>query len=527
MSAVLNASAGAVPTRKALSPDDDLTRWLPAEHAPWSLSFARWSQAEAQRWRVLVATSVHGAIALLADRPADAMLRERIESRLQRSVLWVECEGNAIDTWIGTGAAGFRALAALDDSFARGVEPGGAVELSALNLSEQSSPVVRLLDSTLYDALQDAASDVHLESTLRGLRIRYRVDGVMLDVREVDGAAVAEQIVSRLKVMAELDIGERRLPQDGRFKLRMQGREIDFRLSIMPTVFGEDAVVRVLDRAQITAGGALTLEALGLDAASREAVRHLARQPYGMLLVSGPTGSGKTTTLYAAIAETNTGADKIITIEDPVEYQLPGTVQIPVNEKKGLTFARGLRSVLRHDPDRVMVGEIRDAETAQIAVQAALTGHLVFSTVHANSAFDVIGRFMHMGLDLYSVVSALNGVMAQRLMRLNCPHCVRPFIPSHDLLQRAGLAASGQHAFARGHGCGQCRQTGYKGRRAVIELMTLNDELRDLIVSRAPMSRIKQAARERGMRPLRDTALAAVCDGATTFEELDRVTLAD
>ncbi len=524
MSAVLGA-APLLSGSTATPSQDDLARWLPALDAPWSLDFERWPQAEAQRWRVLLAVAPQGAMALLGDRPVDAMLRERLESRLQRSLRWVECDPKAIDTWLGAGAAGFRALAALDDSFTKGIEPGAAAELSALNLSEQSSPVVRLLDSTLYDALQDGASDVHLESTLRGLRIRYRLDGVMTDVREVGSTEVAEQIVSRLKVMAELDIGERRLPQDGRFKLRVLGREIDFRLSVMPTVFGEDAVIRVLDRAQIAVGGSLTLEALGLDAAAREAIRHLARQPYGMLLVSGPTGSGKTTTLYAAIGETNTGADKIITIEDPVEYQLPGTVQIPVNEKKGLTFARGLRSVLRHDPDRVMVGEIRDAETAQIAVQAALTGHLVFSTVHANSAFDVIGRFMHMGLDLYSVVSALNGVMAQRLMRTNCPQCVRPFIPSHEVLQRAGLTGGEHHTFARGHGCQHCRQTGYKGRIAMVELLTLDDELRDMIVARASMASIKQAARERGMTPLRDTAIAAVCRGVTTFEELDRVTL--
>ena len=522
MSAVLSTA----PPVAALRPGDP-SHWLPADGAPWSLTFERWPQAEAQRWRVLLAVSTTGAVALLCDRPADAMLHQRIEAILQRSARWVECAADAIDGWLGAGAAGFRALDEFDDSFAAAGSATDAVELSALHLSEQVSPVVRLLDSTLYDALQDGASDVHLESTLLGLRIRYRVDGVMLDVREVESTVVAEQIVSRLKVMAELDIGERRLPQDGRFKLRMHGRDIDFRLSIMPTAFGEDAVIRVLDRAQIAENGQLTLEALGFGTEARDAIRSMARQPYGMLLVCGPTGSGKTTTLYAAISETNTGSDKIITIEDPVEYQLAGTVQIPVNEKKGLTFARGLRSVLRHDPDRVMVGEIRDPETAQIAVQAALTGHLVFSTVHANSAFDVIGRFMHMGLDLYSVVSALNGVMAQRLLRVNCPYCVRPFIPPHDVLARLGLTTGDGHTFARGHGCAHCRQTGFKGRTAMLELLTFDDELRDLIVARAPMSSIKQAARERGMTPLRDTAIRAVCRGVTTFEELDRVTLAD
>ncbi len=523
MSAVLKAQ---VEADHGPAPADP-SRWLPADGAPWCLSFDAWTQAEAQRWRVVVAASATGAMALLGDQPLDAMLRERIEHRLQRSVLWVPCDADAIDTWLGAGAAGFRALAALGDSFAQTADAGAAVELSALKLSEQASPVLRLLDSTLYDALQDGASDVHLESTLRGLRIRLRIDGVMLDLREVDGSAVAEQIVSRLKVMAELDIGERRLPQDGRFKLRMQGRDIDFRLSVMPTAFGEDAVVRVLDRAQISQNGRLTLQALGLSPETCNAVRHLARQPHGMLLVCGPTGSGKTTTLYAAINETNLGLDKIITIEDPVEYELPGTVQIPVNEKKGLTFARGLRSVLRHDPDRVMVGEIRDPETAQIAVQAALTGHMVFSTVHANSAFDVIGRFMHMGLDPYSVVSALNGVLAQRLMRTNCSQCTRPFIPPHDVLQRLGVTAADGHAFARGHGCTHCRMTGYKGRTAMIEMLHFDDELRDLIVACAPMSQIKKTARAGGMVALRDIALQAVCSGISTFEELDRVTLAD
>ena len=509
----------------------ELARWLPPTQAPWLLNFDTWTQAEAQRWRVLCAVGAGGVCALLSDDAVDGLLRQRIEARLQRGTSVTQVPTEHIDRWLTAGAEGFRALAALDNSFAKVSAAGHADELSALQLSEQASPVVRLLDSTLYDALQDGASDVHLESTLRGLRIRLRIDGVMLDVREVDGTAVAEQIVSRLKVMAELDIGERRLPQDGRFKLRMQGRDIDFRLSVMPTAFGEDAVVRVLDRSQIAQQGQLTLEALGFALEAREHIKHLARQPHGMLLVSGPTGSGKTTTLYAAISETNHGADKIITIEDPVEYQLTGTVQIPVNEKKGLTFARGLRSVLRHDPDRVMVGEIRDAETAQIAVQAALTGHLVFSTVHANSAFDVIGRFMHMGLDLYSVVSALNAVLSQRLMRLNCSHCAQTYLPNANQLRSLNLSTdlnpTQAHRYQRGLGCAHCRHTGYKGRTAITEMLVLNDELRDLIVARAPIAQLKQAARSGGMGSLRHSAVQAVCSGTTSFEELDRVTLAD
>ena len=495
---------------------------LPIEQGPWHLDFELWPQAQAQRWRAVLAVGAGGKKMLLAERELDAMLLQSIEARLQAPVRWLRCDSAAITHWLGAGEADFRALSDVEEAVSDGEISNGTQELSALNMSEQASPVVRLLNATLYDALQDGASDVHIECTARGALIRFRVDGVMAAVRTVEGAAVAEQLVSRLKVMAELDIGERRLPQDGRFKLKVQGREIDFRLSIMPSVFGEDAVVRVLDRAAIAESGALTLDSLGFDADERAAVRHQARQPHGMLLVTGPTGSGKTTTLYATLAEIHTGTDKIITIEDPVEYQLAGVVQIPVNEKKGLTFSRGLRSILRHDPDRVMVGEIRDAETAQIAVQAALTGHLVFSTVHANNAFDVIGRFMHMGLDLYNVVSALNAVLAQRLVRLTCKHCARPFTPDAATLARHGNPTGN---FRKGEGCGHCRGTGYKGRRAVAELLKLDDGLRDLIAARAPMSQIKEAARARGMKPLRAVALAAVCRGETTFEELERVTL--
>jgi general secretion pathway protein E len=494
--------------------------WLPADQGPWHLDFEQWPQAQAQRWRAVLATNAAHQRILLAERDEDAMLLQSVEARLHAPVSWQRCSAEAVTHFLGAGEADFRALSDVEDALAT-VEDH-TEELSALALAEQSSPVVRLLNATIYDALQDTASDIHIECTARGAVIRFRVDGVMALVRQVESAAVAEQLVSRLKVMAELDIGERRLPQDGRFKLRVQGREIDFRLSIMPSVFGEDAVIRILDRAAIARAGSLTLDSLGFGADERAAIRHQARQPHGMLLVTGPTGSGKTTTLYATLAEIHTGADKIITIEDPVEYQLSGVVQIPVNEKKGLTFSRGLRSILRHDPDRVMVGEIRDAETAQIAVQAALTGHLVFSTVHANNAFDVIGRFMHMGLDLYNVVSALNAVLAQRLVRLTCQHCAQPFTPDAATLARHGVA---EGRFMKGEGCGHCRGTGYKGRRAVAELLKLDDGLRDLIAARAPMSEIKAAAKARGMKSLREMALAAVCRGETTFEELERVTL--
>ncbi|HEU5176655.1 MAG TPA: GspE/PulE family protein, partial [Burkholderiales bacterium] len=378
-------------------------------------------------------------------------------------------------------------------------------EISFESASEGDSTVVRLVSSTLYDALKAGASDVHLETTGAGLAIKYRIDGVLMSMKRLQGGELAEQVISRIKVMSELDIAERRVPQDGRFKARHTyggeaGREIDFRVSVMPSVFGEDAVLRILDRRALTDElQGLSLESLGFEAGLRQRLTELSKEPYGMLLVTGPTGSGKTTTLYAVISEVNKGLDKIITIEDPVEYQLPGVLQIPVNEQKGLTFARGLRSILRHDPDRIMVGEIRDPETAEIAVQSALTGHLVYTTVHANNAIDVLGRFQHMGVDTYNLVSALNGVVAQRLVRVLCKAC-------------------------HGKGCAECRHTGFKGRKAIGELLVLNDELRELITARAPARKLKEVARAAGTVPLRDAALALVEAGETTLEEINRVT---
>jgi general secretion pathway protein E len=407
-------------------------------------------------------------------------------------------------------------------------QDSGAEALSFASIAEDASPVVRLVRSTLYDALKAGASDIHLETDPRGLTVKYRIDGVLSHIAHAPGLEVAEQAVSRIKVMAELDIAERRVPQDGRFKVSMQGREVDVRVSIMPSVFGEDAVLRILDRQALSEElRGLTLEGLGYAGIPLARIRKLAAEPYGMLLMTGPTGSGKTTTLYAAISEINHGRDKIITIEDPVEYQLPGVLQIPVNEKKGLTFARGLRSILRHDPDKIMVGEIRDSDTAQIAVQSALTGHLVFTTVHANNVFDVIGRFIHMGVDPYSFVSALNGIVAQRLLRVNCPQCAAPHAPSAELLELSGLTADKTHdyEFRQGSGCGHCRGSGYKGRRAVAEILLLTDELRELIVARAPIGQIKEAAVRGGTHSLREAALALVKTGNTTLEEINRVTL--
>jgi general secretion pathway protein E len=423
-------------------------------------------------------------------------------------------------------------LRAMDGAMLNAAEMGenfaGDVEhLSLQSITTDASPVIRLVNSTLYDALKSEVSDIHLESVAAGLVIKYRIDGVLTQVGAIQGADMAEQAVSRIKVLSELDISERRVPQDGRFKVMMQGRDVDFRVSIMPSIFGEDAVLRVLDRKSLTEQATgLSLTQLGFDDYIIEGFRQLVLEPYGMVLVTGPTGSGKTTSLYAAISEVNHGRDKIITIEDPVEYQLPGVLQIPVNEKKGLTFARGLRSILRHDPDKIMVGEIRDPETAQIAVQSALTGHLVFTTVHANNVFDVISRFLHMNVDQYSLVAALNGVMAQRLVRLICPQCADDMVPSDELLKISKLTRDsvGDYRFRYGRGCGNCRGTGYRGRKAVAELLVLDDELREMILAREPLRRMKDAARARGMKNLREAALASVARGETTLEEINRVT---
>jgi general secretion pathway protein E len=403
-----------------------------------------------------------------------------------------------------------------------------AAVLSLVTLNESGSPAVKLVNSLLYDALKVGASDIHIESTPTGFAVKFRIDGVLDHALQVSGVETAEHVVSRLKVLAELDISERRVPQDGSFVVQAGARDIDLRLSIMPSIHGEDAVIRVLDkRAMIEAYGSLTLDALGFDATSLASLRRMAQEPYGMLLVTGPTGSGKTTTLYGALTEIHDGKSKIITIEDPVEYQLPGILQIPVNEKKGLTFAKGLRSILRHDPDKIMVGEIRDAETAEIAVQSALTGHLVLTTVHANNVFDALGRFTHLGIDPYSFVSALNGIWAQRLMRVNCPHCSVASPPSAEDMAyyRLGRDEVEGFNFRVGMGCGDCRGTGYKGRRAVAEILTLTDEIRELIIDKAPIRQVKALARQQGTRTLRESAMALARAGETTLAEVNRVTL--
>ena len=422
--------------------------------------------------------------------------------------------------------AGFSAVAAaVDTETVAEVARDEGGDLSLSSIQGETSPVVRMVKSAIFDALRDEASDIHLETDPAGLVIKFRIDGVLTQVAQVRNPAFAEQVIARVKVLADLDIGERRIPQDGRFRVAARGRDIDIRVSIMPSIHGEDAVLRILDKqALIDQMQRLTLDSLGFDATTIRTVRRLAAEPYGMLLVTGPTGSGKTTTLYAALSEINRGEDKIITIEDPVEYQLGGVLQIPVNERKGLTFAVGLRSILRHDPDKILVGEIRDPETAQIAVQAALTGHLVFTSVHANNTFDVIGRFMHMGVDPYNFVSSLSGVIAQRLVRQNCPNCSEAVVPKADLIAESAIGDLSGYRFRAGAGCAHCRGTGFRGRRAIAEVLRLTDTTRELIVARAPIRQLKAQAGAEGTRFLREAALDLVRSGDTTLQEANRVT---
>ncbi|MGU7817026.1 GspE/PulE family protein [Burkholderia sp. AW49-1] len=399
----------------------------------------------------------------------------------------------------------------------------GEPEISLTTISQEASTVVRLVDSMLIDALGIGASDVHVESVPEGLVIKYRIDGVLQQVGKAAGTDTAEQTLSRLKVLSELDISERRVPQDGRFKARIQGRNVDFRVSIMPSIHGEDAVLRVLDKTQ--RGQSLTLDALGLEEDVKSRIRVLVGEPYGMVLVTGPTGSGKSTTLYAALSETHTGEKKIITIEDPVEYELPGILQIPVNEKKGLTFARGLRSILRHDPDTILVGEIRDSETATIAVQAALTGHLVLSSVHTNTAFSVLERFLYMGVEPASFVEALQGVVSQRLIRRVCKDCAVEAPPDPELSREAGLTpdqiADGR--FRTGKGCSACRGTGYAGRIALAEVLAVDDALKKGLLERASAAELRKIAMASGHVFMRDIALRNAVKGITTLQEIHRV----
>jgi type IV pilus assembly protein PilB len=392
------------------------------------------------------------------------------------------------------------------------------------------SPVVRLVETIIFTALERRASDIHIEARDAEVAVKYRIDGVLQHAMQPIAKEWHSTVLSRIKVLSDLDIAERRVPQDGRFRVKYKGRFIDLRVSIMPASHGEDAVLRVLDKETLSEKfQSLSLDVVGFSELEVKRFRRYIQEPYGMVLVTGPTGSGKTTTLYAAINEIKTDEDKIVTIEDPVEYQLKGITQIPVNEKKGLTFARGLRSILRHDPDKIMVGEIRDQETAQIAIQSALTGHLVFTTVHANNVTDVIGRFINMGVEPYNFVSALNCIMAQRLVRVICENCKRPKKFSSAELKEAGLdpAAWANVVLSEGAGCLECSGTGFHGRTAICELLDLTDRIREMIVDRRPTSEIKRIAREEGMITLRESGLAKIRAGMTTVKEINKVTFVE
>jgi len=473
-----------------------------------------------------------GLVVAVAD-PTDVGSLDDLEMVLDEQLIIQVAARSKINRVLETGEGSKRVLQEVSEDFklqlVKETDKGEEV-LSIEKLTDDASPIIRLIDSTLFDALNKRASDIHIETNLEGVVIKYRVDGVLFRATEPIDGRFQGPIISRIKVMSELDISERRIPQDGRFKVRLGRKSIDFRVSIMPSVFGEDAVIRILDKESIAADlKGLTLEVLGFDERERFRLRKMIREPYGMVLVTGPTGSGKTTTLYAALSEIHNEEEKIITIEDPVEYQLKGVVQIPVNEKKGLTFARGLRSILRHDPDKIMVGEIRDPETAQIAVQSALTGHLVFTTVHANNVFDVLGRFLHMGIDAYNFVSCLNCVAAQRLVRKICTSCKEVVSYDAAILEESGLSPDeyAKIPLYEGKGCKVCHGTGYQGRNAIVELLDLNDDMRELIVNKAPVSKLKEAAKGFGTVFLREAAIQKMVAGITSLPEINRVTFVE
>jgi general secretion pathway protein E len=464
-------------------------------------------QAARELGCVVVADGALGAAWLAMEDPWDDSRLSRVSRRLGRALLPAAVEGERLRRWTDAQAT---------ERTSQGT--GGKVE-------QADGPIVSFVDAAIRGAMASAASDIHFECDRSGVTVKHRIDGVMTRYARMQGVQPAQEVISRIKVLAQLDITERRLPQDGRFRFEADAEHgIDLRVSVMPSVFGEDAVLRLLDKAQLRdEADVVSLDRLGFGPAHAELVRDLANEPSGMLLVTGPTGSGKTTTVYAVLSEINTGAEKIITIEDPVEYELPGVLQIPVNERKGLTFAKGLRSILRHDPDRILVGEIRDAETAEIAVQSALTGHLVFTTVHANGVADIMGRFRHFGLDMFGFMSSLNGVVVQRLVRRLCPHCRgQRQVTARELRWLAGQGID-TTLVPQAQGCGQCHHTGYSGRFVLAEVHVVDDELRDLVTQGAPVSALRQHALDRKVESLAMHAARHVARQETTMEEVKRV----
>ena len=473
------------------------------------------------------------ALVIVVSDPTDLPMIDEIGVVLNTPIKVTVGAPSAIQSILKKSESSQRVLEEATEGFQLKVvkeDESGEDSLTVDKLTSDISPVIRLVDSTVFTAIQRRASDIHIETGDDAVHVKYRIDGVLQPAMRPIAKEFHSSIISRIKVMAELDIAEKRVPQDGRFRMRMPGKTIDFRVSIMPSVHGEDAVIRILDKESISEQFTeLKLDILGFPEQELRRFRKYIREPYGMVLVTGPTGSGKTTTLYAALSEIKSVEDKIVTIEDPVEYQLRGITQIPINEKKGLTFARGLRSILRHDPDKIMVGEIRDPETAQIAIQSALTGHLVFTTVHANNVVDVLGRFLNMGVEPYQFVSALNCVLAQRLVRLICSHCKRPVKVDRKLIEESALdpALVEKHQFYEGAGCIDCGGTGFKGRTAICELLNLSDHIREMILDRRPTSEVKKIAHEEGMRFLRESAVEKVLHGLTTLREINKVTFVE
>jgi type IV pilus assembly protein PilB len=474
-----------------------------------------------------------GRLVLVMADPADIPVVDELSLLLQTPVQPAVGTPSAIQESLKRGQGTQRVLEEASESFKIQVlrdDDNGDEVLSIDKIQSDQSPIIRLVDSAIFDALNRRASDIHIETRDQEVMIKYRIDGVLQPAMKPIAKEHHGTIISRIKVMAELDIAEKRVPQDGRFRVKIRGRSIDFRVSIMPSVHGEDAVIRILDKESLSKQfSSLRLDVLGFDEKELARFRRFIREPYGMVLVTGPTGSGKTTTLYAALSEIRTEEDKILTIEDPVEYQLRGVTQIPVNERKGLTFARGLRSILRHDPDKIMVGEIRDSETADIAIQSALTGHLVFTTVHANNVIDVLGRFLNMKIEPYNFVSALNCVQAQRLVRTICSQCKREIRATKDLLIESGLdpKAFADVPFYEGAGCVECGGTGFKGRTAICELLDVTDSIREFILQRRSSADIKRAARDEGMVFLRESAISKALAGKTTLQEINKVTFVE
>jgi type IV pilus assembly protein PilB len=476
-----------------------------------------------------------GRLAIAIADPSQLMMIDEISLLLGKRILTKVSTLGQISEILKKTEQSKRVLEEASEGFTLDViredEAGGDESISIDRLTAQGdiSPIIRLVDTTIFTALQRRASDIHIETHDDSVCIKFRIDGVLTQAMPPIAKEHHTTIISRIKVMSELDISERRVPQDGRFRVKygQPERPIDFRVSIMPSIHGEDAVLRVLDKESMSEKfHQLVLDVVGFDEDGLRRFRRYIAEPYGMVLVTGPTGSGKTTTLYAAVNEIKTDEDKIITIEDPVEYQIRGITQIPVNEKKGLTFARGLRSILRHDPDKIMVGEIRDTETAQIAIQSALTGHLVFTTVHANNVVDVIGRFLNMGVEPYNFVSALNCILAQRLVRIICDSCRTVVHYPPEVLEASGLDPNqwSQVPFYEGQGCIECAGTGFRGRTAIHELLDLSDRIREMILAKKPTSEIRRAARDEGMRFLRESALDKVRAGITTLKEINKVT---